>query len=90
MKSELLHKLTGIFKNCEIEPSSDGWSVFDSKKRFLGIINTHGLAITDKHEHSDKLKEKLNNEGIPFWSYDLQEDLVINEIDEEIKKLKSD
>lgn len=77
MKVETLHRITGIFKDCTIEPGLDGWSVFDSNREFICIITIFGVSLNDDYKHSKDLQVKLTLERIDFWSNNVREDLEL-------------
>jgi hypothetical protein len=87
MKIETLHNITGVFKSCTIEPGIHGWSVFDAKKRFVCLITTNGVALSDEYEHSEDLSRKLAGEKITFWSLEISEKLTEQELQDELQKV---
>lgn len=87
MKIETLHKITGVFKSCTVEPGLHGWSVFDGKKRFVCMITSNGVAVSDEYEQSEDLSRKLAGEKITFWSLDISEKLTEQELQDELEKV---
>jgi len=80
MKIETLQTIVSIFKNCTIEPGLDGWSVFDSKKKFICLITIYGVALSETYPHYERLCQKLSSEKIAFWGLETTEKLTLQQI----------
>lgn len=70
IKVKNVTKYDGMFQKCHFEPTVYGFSIFDSKQRFIGEILDEGFAIETSYEYSDQIIIELTKREIKVFDHD--------------------